>query len=71
MSAIEPTDLLTRMEAAVMLRTSIATLERKIKSGELKALKLGNGSNSSVRIRRSEVERFLAESETSGSKSAA
>jgi excisionase family DNA binding protein len=53
------------------MSVSISTIERRIKSGELRACKLGTGLKNAVRIRRSEVERFLTDSETFRDQSAA
>jgi len=72
MTFYEPVDpLLTRTEAASLMSVSISTIERRIKSGELRACKLGTGLKNAVRIRRSEVERFLSDSETVRDQSAA
>lgn len=52
-------DFVTRKEAAKFFKVSERTIDRWIKAKVLKAYKLGVGRNSSVRIKKSEVKKFL------------
>ncbi len=63
--------LLSRTEAAHRLGVSISTLERRIRSGELRVCKLGTSARATVKIKYSEVERFIAAGETNRNSEAA
>jgi excisionase family DNA binding protein len=56
-------DILTKKEAAELLRCTARYLERQIRAGRLKALK---PSRKLVRIRRSDLESFLESGATIG-----
>ncbi len=52
-------EFLTREEVAKYFRVHPRTIERWLKSGELKGYKLGKGKTSLWRIPKGEVKRFL------------
>lgn len=52
-------------EAARLLGISVTTLERRVREGDLKAVKLGRYSNSRLLIPQSAIDEFLAASVTS------
>ena len=62
MSLVAPQsgDYLTVAEVAEELRCSVATVKRRIHSGELPAVQLG-GPRSPLRVRRDELEEWLTE----------
>jgi excisionase family DNA binding protein len=53
-------DLMTVDEVAKELRLSPISVRRRIKDGHLRAVKLGPAASSPVRVRESELERYLA-----------
>lgn len=53
-------EFITRREASKIFNVSERTLDRWIESGVLKAHKFGKSRNSSVRIEKSEIKKFLA-----------
>jgi len=52
-------EFITRKKAAKIFNVSERTLDRWIESGALKAQKFGISRNSSVRISKSEITKFL------------
>jgi excisionase family DNA binding protein len=56
-------ELITIDEAMKILKVSRITLHRWVKSGKIKALKLGEGRKGAVRFRREDIETFLSNSE--------
>ncbi len=60
LTADERPEYLTVAEIAEELRCSEPTIRRRIASGELEAVKLGQGRNSAVRVRRSALEDFVS-----------
>ena len=56
-------ELLTFEETMNYLKVSRTTLNRWLNDGKIKKLKLGEGKKGVIRIRKSEVERFLKEAE--------
>ncbi len=56
-------ELITIEEAMKILKVSRITLHRWVKSGKIKALKLGEGRKGAVRFRREDIEAFLHNSE--------
>ena len=52
------TDHLTVAQAATLLDESRWTVARRIRAGELKAVKIGDGPTAAWMIRRSDVERL-------------
>jgi excisionase family DNA binding protein len=52
---------LSMAEVAAELNVSVSTVRRAIERGELAATKLGCGRSSTVRIRRTDLERWLWE----------
>lgn len=52
-------DLLTKKEVAKKLGISITTLNRKIRNGDIKAIKLGANKQSPIRIKTNEIERYF------------
>ncbi len=63
MSVLTPSDqsdgYLTVAEVAAELRCSEPTIRRRIRAGELPAVKLGTGRNSSIRIPRAALDAWL------------
>ncbi len=57
------TQLLTVEEVAQRLKMHPETVRRWIRDGQLHAIRFGTGKRASLRIRESEVERFLANQE--------
>ena len=53
-------EFLTKEEVAKFLRVHPRTIERWLMSGALKGYKLGTGKTSLWRIKKAEVEKFLA-----------
>jgi len=56
-------ELLTLQEVAKRLHVHVATVRRYIKQKKLTAIRL---SNTNLRVRKSELDRFLKEQETDG-----
>jgi excisionase family DNA binding protein len=54
---------LTREETATYFRVHVRTVERWLKTGDLRGYKLGNGKTALWRIPEDEVEKFLAKHE--------
>jgi excisionase family DNA binding protein len=52
-------ELLTVQEAAAALRVSRDTIYDRIRAGKLRAFKLDEAPNASLRIERAELDRFL------------
>ena len=52
-------EYLTVGEVAAELKCSVATIRRRIRSGELPATRLGQDHNSVLRVRRDTLERWL------------
>ncbi|MBU4274253.1 helix-turn-helix domain-containing protein [Patescibacteria group bacterium] len=52
-------EFITRKEASEIFNVSERTLDRWIEKGVLKAHKFGKSRNSSVRIEKSEIKKFL------------
>ena len=57
-------DFLTRKEASEYFRVTERTIDRWIKSGNLKAYKIGDGINARLRITKEEIKRFLSKYKT-------
>ena len=57
-------DFLTVREVAQILRVSDSTIRNYIKQGLIKAIKLGNNRRATVRVPKSEVEKFYGASST-------
>jgi len=57
-------EFLTKEEVAKYLRVHPRTIERWLKSGELKGYKLGRGKTSLWRISKSELEKYLKKHES-------
>ncbi len=55
----EVDELLTRREAAKMLKIGLRTLDRRLASGELECIRLGVGPKAPVRIARRQIVAFL------------
>lgn len=53
------TALLTVSEVAKELRLAPVSVHRRIRDGQLQAVKLGAAHNSPVRVRESELERYV------------
>jgi len=53
-------EFITRKEASTIFNVSERTVDRWIGSGILKAHKFGKSRNSSVRIEKAEIKKFLA-----------
>jgi excisionase family DNA binding protein len=54
--------LITIKEAAAIMKVGRTTINRWIKEGKLKKVKIGTGTNGAVRLRRDEVETFIRNS---------
>jgi excisionase family DNA binding protein len=54
-------ELKTFEETMQLLKISRSTLNRLVKSGKLKALKLTEGPRGAIRFRQSDIENFLTE----------
>ena len=52
-------EFLTRSEVAKYFRVHQRTVDRWIENGDLKAYKLGTGRTSSMRIPKTEIDKFL------------
>lgn len=52
----------TRKEISEILKISEKTVDKLIKSGQLEAFKLGDGSRSSIRISEKSFKKFLEQS---------
>ncbi len=52
-------ELLTASEVAHRLKVHPETVRQWVRDGRLRAIRFGNGPRASLRIRASEVERFL------------
>jgi excisionase family DNA binding protein len=61
---VEVEALMTVPEVAAELRLSRDSIDRRIKTGQLRAVKLGAAHNSPVRVRQSELERYVEKSRT-------
>jgi excisionase family DNA binding protein len=55
-----PGEYLTVAELAEIVRCSEPTIRRRIADGSLRAVKLGRGRNSAVRIPRTALDKWLA-----------
>jgi excisionase family DNA binding protein len=55
-------ELLTAEQVAAMLHLHIATVWRYVREGKLRAVRLSNRGN--IRIRQSELDRYLSDLET-------
>ncbi len=55
-------EFITRKEASKIFKVSERTLDRWIEGGILRAHKFGKSRNSSVRIEKSEIKKFLGKS---------
>lgn len=53
-------ELLTANEVAHRLKVHPETVRQWVRDGRLRAIRFGNGPRASLRIRTSEVERFLS-----------
>ena len=53
-------EFITRKEASEFFRVTERTVDRWIEKGLIKAHKLGDGRNSSLRIPKSEIKKFLS-----------
>jgi excisionase family DNA binding protein len=58
-STVEPTRLLTAREVAARLGVSLPTVRRRIRSGELPAVRLGNQPGTAVRVDERELDAFV------------
>ncbi len=56
---MDVTALLTVSEVAKELRLAPVSVHRRIRDGQLQAVKLGAAHNSPVRVRESELERYV------------
>lgn len=54
-------DWMSVQDVATLLRVNEETVRRWVRSGDLPVLRLGDDVRSGYRIRRDEVERFIAE----------
>jgi excisionase family DNA binding protein len=64
MKGVEVAGLLTVDEAAHGLRLTPVSVRRRIKRGELRAVKLGKAPNAPLRIPESELARYVERSRT-------
>lgn len=55
-------NLYTRQEVADLLKVQVPVIDRYIKSGKLKAAKLGDSKQAPVRIKESDLQAFIDES---------
>jgi excisionase family DNA binding protein len=60
--------LMTVPEVAAELRLSRDSIDRRIKTGQLQVMKLGDAASSPVRIPKSELDRYLKMSRKRGAR---
>jgi excisionase family DNA binding protein len=56
---VEETQYITRQQAAKILGVFVRTIDRRIKDGRIKAVKIGELKNSPIRIRKDDFEEYL------------